>query len=364
MVQFRVLQRGDPAPWFRGRSSTNPRFAFDIVAGRNIVLCFVQSSVDAAVQRLLAAAQNAPVFDDARASYFVVSRDPDDENLKRLAPKLPGKRVLWDPDAAISRAYGAVADDDADAWRRLWVVLDPTLRVIEATPFNATTDPEELLARVAALPPAGAQNAWPPVLSLPHVLEPELCALLIARHKKDGGFVSGFMAEQDGKTVMMHDQAHKRRRDVIIEELELMKTLQGRVHRRIVPEVAKAFQFKCTRMERYLVGCYTAEDGGHFRPHRDNTTSGTAHRRFAVTINLNADFEGGELSFPEFGPRRFKPSPGGAMVFSCSLLHMVHPVTKGARYAFLPFLYDEAAAQTREENNQNLGDGVDEYAKD
>ena len=38
------------------------------------------------------------------------------------------------------------------------------------------------------------------------------------------------------------------------------------------------------------------------------------------------------------------------MVFSCSLLHQALPVTAGVRYAFLPFLYDEAAARIREEN--------------
>jgi predicted 2-oxoglutarate/Fe(II)-dependent dioxygenase YbiX len=109
-------------------------------------------------------------------------------------------------------------------------------------------------------------------------------------------------------------------------------------------------------MERYIVSCYSAEDGGHFRPHRDNTTKGTAHRRFAVSINLNDDFEGGEVSFPEYGPRSFKAPVGGAVVFSCSLLHAVSRVTRGQRYAFLPFVYDDAAARLREQNRQFLAD--------
>ena len=53
------------------------------------------------------------------------------------------------------------------------------------------------------------------------------------------------------------------------------------------------------------------------------------HRRFAVTLNLNDGFEGGELWFQEFGPRRYRPPPGGAAVFSCSLLHEARPVTAG-----------------------------------
>jgi predicted 2-oxoglutarate/Fe(II)-dependent dioxygenase YbiX len=116
-------------------------------------------------------------------------------------------------------------------------------------------------------------------------------------------------------------------------------------------------------MERYIVGCYTAEDGGHFRAHRDNTTKGTAHRRFAILINLNAEFEGGEVSFPEYGPRSFRPPQGGAVVFSCSLLHAVSKVKQGRRYAFLPFVYDDAAAALREQNNPFLPESVGEYRR-
>ena len=36
------------------------------------------------------------------------------------------------------------------------------------------------------------------------------------------------------------------------------------------------------------------------------------------------------------------------MVFSCSLLHEATPVTRGIRYATLPFLYDDAAAALRD----------------
>jgi predicted 2-oxoglutarate/Fe(II)-dependent dioxygenase YbiX len=115
------------------------------------------------------------------------------------------------------------------------------------------------------------------------------------------------------------------------------------------------------RMERYIVSCYAAEDGGHFAAHRDNTTAGTAHRRFAVSVNLNDDFDGGEVSFPEYGPRSFKAPSGGAVVFSCSLLHKVSRVKRGRRYAFLPFLYDDAAAQLRERNAALVGEQGSEY---
>jgi predicted 2-oxoglutarate/Fe(II)-dependent dioxygenase YbiX len=125
---------------------------------------------------------------------------------------------------------------------------------------------------------------------------------------------------------------------------------------RLVPEVHKAFQFQATRIERYLVACYEAQTGRHFRPHRDNTTKGTAHRRFAVSIVLNAgEFTGGHLAFPEFGRMLYAPPLGGAVVFSYSLLHEATPVTRGRRSVFLPFLYDEAAARIRVANLRFLG---------
>jgi len=72
-----------------------------------------------------------------------------------------------------------------------------------------------------------------------------------------------------------------------------------------------------------------------------------------VTLNLNSgEYQGGALRFPEFGPQVYQPPTGGAIVFSCSLLHEATPVTQGRRYAFLPFLYDESAAQLRARNHR------------
>jgi len=153
------------------------------------------------------------------------------------------------------------------------------------------------------------------------------------------------------------DYTHKRRRDFVIDDPALVLAIRNRVERRIVPELQKAFQFAATRLERYIVSCYDAGEGGYFHRHRDNTTKGTAHRRFAITINLNVgEYAGGELCFPEFGLRRYRAETGGAIVFSCSLLHEALPVTQGRRYCVLPFLYDEAAARIRQANLEYLAD--------
>ena len=164
------------------------------------------------------------------------------------------------------------------------------------------------------------------------------------------------MREVAGRTLIITDPDFKRRQDQEIIDQNLLAATMHRIHNRLVPEIYKAFQFRATRIERHIVACYDSISGGFFRPHRDNTTKGTAHRRFAVTLNLNAgEYEGGQLRFPEFGRKTYVAPAGGAIVFSCSLLHEATPVTAGRRYAYLPFLYDDAAKKIREMNQQYIG---------
>jgi predicted 2-oxoglutarate/Fe(II)-dependent dioxygenase YbiX/peroxiredoxin len=366
--RYVLLTKGDPAPWFKQSSTTNPRYAFDTAAGRYIVLCFFATAADAAGRAAIAAAHaRRDLFDDVRACFFGVTVDPADEG--RVREAIPGLRYFLDFDGNVSRRYGALPLDAGTpspaAARRFWMLLDPTLRVIAVVPFApGGGERAAFFAMLDKLPPPESFRGiavQAPVLILPDVFEPEFCQKLIGLYAAHGGEESGFMREVDGKTVKMHDADHKKRKDYVIEDPAVIAETQQRIRRRIVPEILKAHQFQVTRMERYIVACYAAEDGGHFRAHRDNTTKGTAHRRFAVTINLNDAFEGGELSFPEYGPKSFKPPVGGAVVFSCSLLHAASEVTRGTRYAFLPFLYDDAAAKIREQNNPFLGEGVGAY---
>jgi predicted 2-oxoglutarate/Fe(II)-dependent dioxygenase YbiX len=114
-------------------------------------------------------------------------------------------------------------------------------------------------------------------------------------------------------------------------------------------------------MDRYIVACYDSAIGGHFYRHRDNVNAGAQHRRFAISMNLNSDYDGCDLVFPEFGRRAYRAPCGGAIVFSCGALHQVTPVTRGRRYAFLAFLYGEADAALRETNNAKLHDGEQRY---
>jgi hypothetical protein len=101
--------------------------------------------------------------------------------------------------------------------------------------------------------------------------------------------------------------------------------------------------------------------GQHFQEHHDHGYS------YNCVVSLvafpNDDYEGGELGFPEYGPQRYRAPAGSAIVFSCSLLHDVSAVTRGRRYVFLPFLYDDAAAAIREANNAYLDEAVGQYQR-
>ncbi len=292
------------------------------------------------------------LFDDRHAAFFGVSVDPRDESDAFMAGYLPGMRCFRDFDQRVSRLYGIVGKDEG--YRPTVFLLDPLLRVVGYRPVEAI---ESLLDELQLrLKPSGGEEArHAPVLTAPRVFEAAFCRALIAHYESEGGASSGVMRKDGDRTVLVHDSTFKRRSDVEIKDEALKAAVRERLRSRLGPLVERAYSWRPTRLERYLIACYDAKDGGFFQPHRDNTTPGTAHRRLAVTINLNTgDYEGGSLAFPEFGSALFRPPTGGALVFGCGLLHEVRPVTRGRRYAFLPFLYDEEAAAVRDRNRASL----------
>ena len=299
-------------------------------------------------------------FDDHRASFFGISIDPADESESRVKDISPGVYFLWDFDGAASRQCGALPQEQPQnttgpiQYRMFWLVVDPSLHVLASFPISNVDDGNETVFTFLDRLPDPVNFAGfeipAPVLILPNVFEPGLCQKLISLYDVGGGFESGVHRDQ----AHVIDATMKRRKDYTINDQEIIRGIKIRLIRRVAPEIEKLFFMKITRMERYIVGCYAAEDGGHFSPHRDNGPGLTAHRRFAVSINLNADFDGGEVCFPEYNPRGHKAPPGWAVVFPCAILHRVLKVTRGRRYAFLPFVYDEEGARIRAANNGQL----------
>ena len=357
--QSHQLERGDAAPWFEGAALSGAAdYKFDTVAGRHVLMLFFPSAAAKPVSQALALiASNRAIFNDREACFFGITCDPADAELGRIARELPGIRFFLDYDRRISAIHGLVHGSKVEP---KWVVLDAALRVLGTFPIDQG---EQAIALLRSELARQSPDLWAPVLAVPNVFPEELCQRLIRKYDDDGGHPSGFMREVEGKTVCVVDPDHKQRRDWDIDDEALRAEIASQIKRHLTVPIQRSFQFFPTRIERYVVACYDA-GAGHFRPHRDNTTGGTAHRKFAVTINLNTgEFEGGDLRFPEFGGRTYRATTGGAIVFSCSLLHEATPVTKGRRFAFLPFLYDEEAARQREINNSRLGENVPRYTK-
>jgi len=188
----------------------------------------------------------------------------------------------------------------------------------------------------------------PPVLVLPNLLSEAECQRLIDYWHRGERYAGGVANDATGGNVPLHEI--KVREDVAIpDQCPQGKALLALFRGRLFPEIEKAFGFPASRAETLRLGCYDAEAGGHFLAHRDDTSAFTAHRRFAMSLFLNSgEYEGGHLIFPEYGPQRYNPPRGSAVVFSCALLHQVTPVTAGRRFGLFGFFHGEAEEAVRQ----------------
>ncbi|MBL8701301.1 MAG: 2OG-Fe(II) oxygenase [Alphaproteobacteria bacterium] len=349
------LLPGDPIAHFAASTDASTGFQIDTAAGRTLAFCEPGDLRDPAVRAMLCLLRaRTDVFDGAHAAVFVLVRDLAEVD-PNLRTREPGYHLFLDPDGSIAECLGL-------DWPGT-LLVDRRLRALTTMDLDSpVAHAERVVEYVAALPRRGVEHtatATAPVLCVPRVLEPELCRALMAHYEAYGGQDSGFMRDDaSGHTVTRLDHRFKRRRDCLIRDRALRDAVRERIGRRLVPEIRRAFAFDATRIERYLIARYDATEGGYFKPHRDNTTRGTAHRRFAATLMLNAeDHDGGDLRFPEYDDRLYRVGSGGALVFSCSILHEVTPVTRGRRFCVIPFLYDATAAQQRADNADSLVDG-------
>lgn len=356
----RPLAYGEALPRLHAASNRNPHFALGSLAGRWVLLCAIANSDSADARTALGAAAQLPPGAETSSVCAVFFTDvPANDD---LAAQVWQARLVFS-DAAAFQACGLI--DPKDDANGRWLMLDPSLRVVRAWPLSQA---QEAIAALDAAPDPNLYADAPitaPALIVPRVFEPEFCSVLINYYRKNGGAPSGVtVRDESGKALVKRNDSFKRRSDCMIEDAKLRDAAMHRINWRLAPEIEKAFMWRATRLERYIVARYDANDGGFFRPHRDNTTPATLHRKFAVTINLNAEnYEGGDLRFPEFGSRTYRAPTGGAVVFSCSLLHEATPVTRGERYAFLPFLYDDEGAKVRAANNHLLDESIEPYSE-
>lgn len=236
-------------------------------------------------------------------------------------------------------------------------LLDPNQRILHhelvEKPFLAIF--KQTLNHTSPWPKAEYMNGTAPVLIIPNVLSQGFCKKLIDTFETKGNFESGVHTVQEGQLIQQKSHDTKIRRDHLVQDPALLDDLKRRVAHRVIPEIKKAFQYPVTRFEEFKIVRYDSEIGGYFRPHRDNSTPQNFHRRFAMTLNLNADdYDGGALRFPEYGPHFYRPTTGSAVIFSCSLMHEALDVSNGLRYVLLSFLYGEDGVKQKELIKQKM----------
>lgn len=237
-------------------------------------------------------------------------------------------------------AQGGMGLGAAVTLRMRVIVLDPNQRVaatFDSRALPAAAEAMDGLAR--SVRSDGGRDLllttpMAPVLVLPRVFEPDFCAQLVRLWSKGDHRDSG-VSSRYGNVNMDH---LKRTEDYTIVEPMMLKAVSDRLAYRIGPELTKVFAFdRQFTFDSQVVLSYSADGKHFFGAHRDNGAPTTADRAFAVSLNLNDDFEGGELVFPEYSGVRVSPPAGSAAVFSCSLLHQVVPVTRGRRFVLTTF---------------------------
>jgi peroxiredoxin len=252
--------------------------------------------------------------------------------------------VLLDRDGKVFAAYGAGTRDQPTT-----IVLRHNSHVHSVLKSEAAAQADAALAAVRALVAernGGLGIPHPPILVVPDVLSAGDCRRLIQVYETRGKtFVEpGHGDDQMTTDYKMRIPEYGRgdRIDHWIVDKDTAGFIDGRLGARLFPEIRKAFQYPVTRRERLRIGCYTGSRGGEPHGHRDDSEVISAHRRFAMSINLNCEeFEGGALRYAEYSDQRYRPATGAAIVFSSSILHEALEVRAGRRFVLLAFLFGE-----------------------
>ena len=342
------LEGGDRIPPFRFADQDGRPVGplDDRLAGRPLVLAFECEGAGPTYEDELAALATA-LAESAAVVLAITRRSPEENRALRDGRSLPFP-VLSDAKAEL---YGACGLDPLTIGRpAVTFVLDANLRMVELFDGGGATRSAEILAALesAADDPLSAPPAGhPPVIVLPRTLSAKDCADLIEYWHRpapvweaEGLTTQGF--GQEAGDFMVRNKDYGKVSQLVVRDPGLQKYLDAKLNRRVIPELRKAFQTKISRREDYRIAGYDSAESGSLGPHRDNPTKETRHRRFTISVTLNGgDFEGGELRFSEYSQQGYLVPTGTAVIWSCSLLHEVLPVTAGRRFILGTHLFGD-----------------------
>lgn len=326
------------------------RLADDHLSGRYLLLAFMNDIDDDRATALLGAiAAKADEFEHLNTEVvaFNSSSNAAQNRALKQAAGFPWP-LAGDATGVIFASYGLHKEND-EAIRL--VLLTPYRQV--RTWFDTPDDNEKTLKTIMDVlegSQAAEEMRWsaphPPILLVPNVLSGEECAALIETFETGCPFM--IRPPRQGEVmgnykIPVYEHNRQDRVDQIIKDRKTLDFLDERIFGRITPMIQKAFAFEVTAHEDLHIARYVGERGGNHMGHRDNTSPSTAYRRFALSMALNEDFEGGDIVFKEFSSKGYNPPPGTAMIFSSSLLHEVEETTSGVRYNLISHLFNKQA---------------------
>lgn len=213
-------------------------------------------------------------------------------------------------------------------------VTDANLKIVD---FVDAQNLEELIAEVAQIKVV-PRNLPAPVLVIPDAIDEVLAEDLI--HYLDSHEGDGFIADGDFK-----------RRLHIHPDKELEHRLDDKLCKSVLPEIEKVFYSEISHRETYKICRYDGANSGKFGKHRD-TIAPHLHRRYAITLVLNDDYQGGGIAFPEYNSDVLSIPKYGAVVFPGSLFHQVNNISSGSRYVIISFFFGEAEAAVKEDSER------------
>lgn len=329
----------------KGRSIS---FDSDYLSGQPLILIFLPSlENEAAIKELKRYQEILTEFNSKKFHILLITAESDAQKNYSLRQKLALPwPVLIDPGGATFAAYGLSKET-------------VTFRTVLLSPFRQVqavlTTPEkkrhaekvlDLLGQTLTFQESPWAPPHPPVLVIPGVLTGVECRDLIKLFETQGelkvSLPRGNEATRDYK-IPVYDYDRQDRIDHIINNAQVNTFLEGRMVSRVYPMIKKAFAFEINRHEPFHIARYVGSRKGTKVGHRDNTDPKTSYRRFALSINLNDDYEGGHLVFREFSEQGYRGRPGTTFIFSSSLLHEILETTSGTRYNLISHLFNDRA---------------------
>ena len=336
MYEHRAMTAGDRVPNITLADQRGKPFSFYREVQGGGIAIFVVSRADRYCAKLLQVLkEKTDAFGSCGAHMFAICDDSKDTKAETVSDL---------PFPLLSDGKGNVVDyltKSARTSSPAVFILDSNQRILSveaASDGDPSSLVEQALSELKKLLPTTDPeifSAAVPALIVPNLIDRDLCKRLMKQWETHGNFEGKVGADENAHI----DPTMKRRRDHLIEDPLLISELSSLLMPRVGHEVFKCFYFDDWRFEVFRVGCYDASDAGFFRVHRDTSETDNTSRRFALSLNLNAeDYEGGTLRFPEYSHNQFHPPTGAGVIFPCTALHEVLPVTKGRRFVLLTFL--------------------------